>query len=102
VGNVRLALKRAIKEYLSPDKSNNPPPSPLDEFHSVIITGEVNQDDLSVLSSILREILPDHHHKLQVGNPEYRAAFGAVCVDYLMINYPPVIFDGPPIIHDEV
>lgn len=96
-----MALKHAIKEYLSPDESNTDSQSPLDDFHSIIITGEVTDEDLSVLSAILKEVLPEHHHKLQVSTPQYRAAFGAVCVDYLMINYPPVIFDVS-IIHDEV
>jgi hypothetical protein len=48
-----------------------------------MITGEVTQEDIAYLSSILKEVLPDPHHKLQVEQPEYRAAFGASCVDYI-------------------
>jgi hypothetical protein len=48
-----------------------------------MITGEVSQEDIAFLSTLLKEVLPDHHRKLQVEQPEYRAALGASCVDYL-------------------
>lgn len=44
--------------------------------------GEVTQQDISFLSSILEEVLPEYHHKLQTETPEYGAAFGAACFDY--------------------
>ena len=31
----------------------------------------------------------EHQYKIQTRDPEFRAAFGAACDTYLMVNYPP-------------
>ncbi|KAK5046800.1 hypothetical protein LTR84_007154 [Exophiala bonariae] len=89
--HVRVAIKHAVEQYLAPGTSSWEWKNPLDpeEFHSVVILGEATQADITFLSSIVEEVLPDHHHTLQFEQPEFRAALGASCADYVLDTYLP-------------
>ncbi len=62
---------------------------PIEHLQAIILAGDASPYAVSLLTSVINATMPDSLGMLQTHYPEYRAALGAACDEFLMRNYPP-------------